>query len=148
MPDRAPVLSSDGSEECAMDPARFDRFAKTLGRARSRRTVLATLGATALAAIGWRNGGVSAAPGTPAATATPVLAANNSTSFVQTASGGTFRPNPKVGTATPGAGTPASVRPGAYLLTLTGHSRLRRPAVARLCRGSDPALLHRPGLPP
>lgn len=109
-----------------MDSTRFDALAKTLGQARSRRTVLTTLGAAALGAIGLKTGGVTATQGIPAATPTAVvaaagLAANNATLFVQTATSGTLTPNPAA-SATPAAGTPTATQPGAYRLTLYGHT--------------------------
>lgn len=112
-----------------MDSARFDRLTVALAsRPVTRRRALAA-GTTLLSGLASSLRGGRAQPATPSTTptapATAGLAANNASLFVQTATGGTFQPNP-AGSATPatvGRGTPAATQPhGAYLLTLHGHS--------------------------
>src|SRR5689334_17145684 len=103
---------------------RFDALAKALGRRTTRRRTILGLGGGGAAAVA-----LAALPGAPATSAqgTPTagagtggMAENNATLFVQTASGGTFAPNPQ-------AGTPVSSKKlagphGSYLVTLQGHS--------------------------
>jgi hypothetical protein len=111
-----------------MDPTQFDRLSRWVAnRPLTRRRTLAAASSALAGLVGTRSGTrAQATPtATPSATGTG-LAANNSTLFVQTATGGTFRPNPQA-SATPvtvGRGTPAPVTAahGAYLLTLQGHS--------------------------
>jgi len=100
-----------------MDGRRIEALCKRLAAPRSRRQALRAglLGAaaTALARLG------AAAQATPQAR--NAVAANNSTLFVQTATGGALRPNPAAAPSSP-AGTPTTARHGAYVLTLTGHN--------------------------
>jgi len=111
-----------------MEANRFDQISKRFARRLSRRRALQQLGASGLAAgllaAAALPAGATATQGTPAATAVAdALAANNATSFVQTATGGSFRPNPLAGTAaSSGPGTPAAAQHGTYLLTLHGHN--------------------------
>src|SRR5690242_19124911 len=109
-----------------MDPTPFDRLTRWVATRplTRRRTFAAAAGAALAALVGATTG--TRAQATP--TATPAagagtLAANNSTLFVQTASAGTFQPNPAA-RATPtvvGRGTPAAATAqGAYVLTLHG----------------------------
>lgn len=113
-----------------MESARFDRLVRRLAhRPLSRRAALqagaAGLALTAFPAL------TAAAQGTPAVSTAAAaaqragLAANNSTLFVQTATSGTFGPNPRAAGTPPAAGPgtpPVLQRHGAYLLTLHGHS--------------------------
>lgn len=103
-----------------METNRFDAIAKTFAGRRSRRSTLksgaASLSAAALSGVIAR--AASAQDATPAA-GVGELADDNSTLFVQTASAGSFQPNPDAGT--PVDGTPTAGRRGDYLLTLTGH---------------------------
>ena len=101
-----------------MNGSQFDRVARLFAERRlSRRAALAAGG---LASLGFA--GVSAQDATPA---TPVgsddgMAADGSVLFVQTASGGSFVPNPEIGTPEV-AGTPTPGGGADYLLTLEGH---------------------------
>src|SRR5690349_8696642 len=112
-----------------MDSRRFDSLAQRLALRKSRRAALK--GATALAATGvLATHSATAQDATPAATPAlpplaPGLSDNNATLFVQTATSGTFGPNPRATGATPaaaGPGTPTAAQPGTYLLTLQGHN--------------------------
>ncbi len=115
-----------------MESTRFDRFAMRLAKKRvSRRTALRSglLGsvASALSVIAARAQATPAASNAATPAASGMVAADNSTLFVQTATGGIFRPNPEAGAtpvpaATPGNGLPVTQRRGDWLLTLTGHS--------------------------
>lgn len=105
-----------------MDARRFDALTKYLATRFSRRAVLraSATGLTATSVRGWS----AAAQATPSASgAASGLAENNATYFVQTATGGTFRPNPQAApAASPAPATPTAATHGAYLLTLTGHN--------------------------
>lgn len=99
-----------------MQPSRFDRLSQRL----SRRTSLRWLAGIGVAATFGSDR--VAAQGSPVANGGSV-ADDNATLFVQTATAGTFRLHPAA--ATPASGTPGTgtaLPPGAYLLTLSGHS--------------------------
>jgi hypothetical protein len=106
-----------------MDANRFDRVARTFASTRLSRRSALRAGAAGLAVSRAASGPRAAAQeATPAAGG---LAENDASLFVQTATAGSFKPNPAAGAAaTPGAaGTPAAEsRHGAYLLTLEGHA--------------------------
>lgn len=126
-----------------MDPARFDRLTRRLATQALTRRRAFTAGAAALAGLTGLDRGTRAQDASPVATpaGAGALAPHASTLFVQTATGGTFLPNPLAGQplpppdiATPIAGvtpdgsppagvaTPVAGTHGDYLLTLTGHS--------------------------
>ncbi|CAA9533617.1 MAG: hypothetical protein AVDCRST_MAG49-77 [uncultured Thermomicrobiales bacterium] len=114
-----------------MDASRFDALTRTFAARRSRRAALrggAGLGAAALAAHLGRAAAQDATPvGTPepemgpgAAPDPATLGEDGTFLFVQTATSGSFAPNPNAGT--PAAGGEAAPGGGAeYLLTLKGH---------------------------
>lgn len=119
-----------------MNGSGFDQMVQRLAAHRlSRRAALrATPGALAATAFGMATTAVSA-QGTPsgevAGQATPEaggskLADDNSTLFVQTAGSGTFKPNPKAGTAAgsvrTASGTPTTATHGTHVLSLQGHT--------------------------
>lgn len=104
-----------------MDAARFDRLTRWLATHRLSRRAAVRASAVALAGLTSGSRALAAAPATPPSPAPAGgMAANNATYFVQTATGGTFRPNPQAGT--PVAGSPRGATHGTYLLTLTGHN--------------------------
>lgn len=117
-----------------MESSRFDTVARVLARRMSRRGAVVSGGlGLGVAAVGLNR--VAAQDATPPASGTGTPTATDadeqdSTLFVQTATSGTFTPNPNAGmplaSATPvlmnEQGTPTPAVGGDYLLTLHGHA--------------------------
>jgi hypothetical protein len=103
-----------------MDAPRFDALARALAVRTSRRRALAG-GAAGVTAVALGRAGAQDA--TPAGEATPVSLPGFGQEFlfVQTATSGSFRPNPTAGTPVVD-GTPAPGGGAQFLLTLEGHS--------------------------
>jgi hypothetical protein len=99
-----------------MDSRRFDSLTAAFTRRHSRRTAIRGAGLTALF------GGVAGLRGATAQEATPAAKSSHpSFLFVQTATGGSFGPNPQVGTPAV-EGTPTVDGGAMHLLTLEGHN--------------------------
>lgn len=104
-----------------MDSTRFDSIAKTFSARRSRRSAIkgaAGVGATVLGATIGRS--ALAQDATPSASPA-TLGDDGSFLFVQTATSGSFTPNPNAGTPVAN-GTPVASGGADYLLTLEGHT--------------------------
>lgn len=112
-----------------MEPAHFDRRTKRLAtQPLTRRRAVAAVTALLASVIGPLREETSAQSATPASPpSTGAEAANNTTLFVQTATGGTIAANPAAAVSTPATpGTATAAQRGACLLTLHDPTQGRR----------------------